>query len=344
MRASPVAESASQLHRWWTRVVVTPDSDHLAQLRRDAEGLADEVERLAAAEAADRETLRQAGRDRIAALSQDGWRLLSVVVWALQHSAGELVPRVGDVRDEYTPMRVALSLVHCNGALIVQEIEVLLRNGFWSGAAARWRALHELAVTARLLQRGGPEIAQRYFDHSAVVQIRRLVDPHGAPLPGPIPPDELRRRWSESRVTVERYTTPESKRRFDDAYEWAAPLIPRTASGKGPRLTFAELERLVELDKWRPLFHTANGLVHADSGGVAAAVLRNELESTVGPTEDWVTTVARPTFLTTQQLVAVTLRYFEPRSNDFTEISNAWLFALLELPDRGADAFPTIYA
>jgi hypothetical protein len=70
--------------------------------------------------------------------------------------------------------------------------------------------------------------------------------------------------------------------------------------------------------------------------------LRDERESIAGPAEDWLTTVARPTFLTTQQLVAVTLFRFEPGPNEFTEISNARELALMALTRHGADAFPAI--
>jgi hypothetical protein len=50
------------------------------------------------------------------------------------------------------------------------ESRCLAVAGYWVGAAARWRGLHELAVTARLIAESGSKIAQRYLDHGFVVQ------------------------------------------------------------------------------------------------------------------------------------------------------------------------------
>ena len=52
--------------------------------------------------------------------------------------------------------------LHAKGCLISIEILMLLKNGYADGAHARWRALHELSVTARFLTTHGKDAAQRY--------------------------------------------------------------------------------------------------------------------------------------------------------------------------------------
>ena len=58
--------------------------------------------------------------------------------------------------------------------MTLHEIATLLQAGLWSGAAGRWRALHELAVTGTVLATSGSAIAGRFLDHSFVVQTKRL--------------------------------------------------------------------------------------------------------------------------------------------------------------------------
>src|SRR5579885_642402 len=46
-----------------------------------------------------------------------------------------------------------------------REILALLEKGYADGAFARWRTLHELAVTALFIQRNGDEVAEQYLLH-----------------------------------------------------------------------------------------------------------------------------------------------------------------------------------
>src|SRR5271165_6398888 len=57
-----------------------------------------------------------------------------------------------------------LTLIHSSATVTLYEIRTLLLEGLWAGAAARWRALHELTVTAVLVARGGGAIARRYLN------------------------------------------------------------------------------------------------------------------------------------------------------------------------------------
>lgn len=70
----------------------------------------------------------------------------------------------------------ALARLHIRACRIAREILLLLENGFAEGAQARWRTLHEVAVTATLIAEGGDDLAERYFDHEAVERKRALDD------------------------------------------------------------------------------------------------------------------------------------------------------------------------
>jgi hypothetical protein len=69
----------------------------------------------------------------------------------------------------------ALSSLHLRACQVTAEIILLLENGYPDGAMARWRTLHEIAVTAAVLDEGGEEVARRYLGHQAI-EAKRAVD------------------------------------------------------------------------------------------------------------------------------------------------------------------------
>lgn len=141
----------------------------------------------------------------------DGLACLDAVTFAMGQNGLMMLKRLDEIDesqpdDPHQTVRVVLALQQFNALLVLQEIGVLLGAGFWSGAAARWRALHEAAVTARIIAAHGPFLAQRYLDHGFVVQTRRLklyFDEHGV---GPVSLDELGARAARA-VNTERSTS-----------------------------------------------------------------------------------------------------------------------------------------
>lgn len=84
----------------------------------------------------------------------DGLACLDAVTFAMGQNVLMMLKRLDEIdesqHDAHQPVRVVLALPQFNALLVLQEFGVLLGAGFWSGAAARWRALHEAAVTARI--------------------------------------------------------------------------------------------------------------------------------------------------------------------------------------------------
>ncbi len=56
-----------------------------------------------------------------------------------------------------------LTRLHARACQISSEILVLLSGGFADGAMARWRTLHEIAVTTFFVARHGEPVAERYI-------------------------------------------------------------------------------------------------------------------------------------------------------------------------------------
>lgn len=57
---------------------------------------------------------------------------------------------------------------HARACHIAQEILCLLKSGYADAAHARWRALHEVNVTAMFIAKHGQECAERFYFHSVV--------------------------------------------------------------------------------------------------------------------------------------------------------------------------------
>jgi hypothetical protein len=70
--------------------------------------------------------------------------------------------------------RAALLLILARGIQTSWEVRTLLRNGYASGAWARWRTLHELSVLAKLIGKHGDAVAQAYLAHDEVQTLRTI--------------------------------------------------------------------------------------------------------------------------------------------------------------------------
>jgi Family of unknown function (DUF5677) len=89
----------------------------------------------------------------------------------MQQNGALMLQRMDEVgEDNHSDVRESLTLIHSSATVTLYEIRTLLLEGLRGGAAGRWRALHELTVTAALLARGGKTIARRYLDHGFVTQ------------------------------------------------------------------------------------------------------------------------------------------------------------------------------
>ncbi len=137
----------------------------------------------------------------------------------------------------------------------------------------------------------------------------------------------------------EEHAVAGARSRFRDAYGWAIPLLPRSASGEYPRPTFDRLEALAGYDERRLLVSSSHGLVHNDSGGVRTAVLMDEGYS-LGPMPGFTKTVVQPSLESIIWLVAATHTCFEPTlDSEFARLLSMQGAGLIHLASDALHSF-----
>jgi Family of unknown function (DUF5677) len=168
--------------------------------------------------------------------------------------------------------------LHARACQVTDEVLTLMRSGFADAAMARWRTLHEIAVTAMFIQERGNPAAMRYMEHEAVESLNamRLYQDHAAVLGN--------KEYSKAEVEaltkhvdglLLKYGPP-----FRTQYGWASD---------GPKddvRNFEAVLKKVKLEKWRPYYKMASHPTHANPKGILfslALYRRNELIM-LGPT------------------------------------------------------------
>ncbi|HEV8000719.1 MAG TPA: DUF5677 domain-containing protein, partial [Planctomycetaceae bacterium] len=158
--------------------------------------------------------------------------------------------------DESVLLDVLVSL-HCRACRTAREILSLLRAGYADGANARWRSLHELAVTALFLAQHRGDAPERYRAHAAVQRWRAATpyQEHCHTLGyEPFSPEEMAEMKEAADNATAKYGVELKKN-----YGWAAEAICK------PQPNFAEIEASLDLSAWRPFFGLASQGVHADA-------------------------------------------------------------------------------
>jgi hypothetical protein len=153
----------------------------------------------------------------------------------------------------------ALIRLHARACLVSSEVLTLLRAGYPSGAHARWRTLHELAVVSYFIREHGNEIADRYLRHDVIQAYKASLmhRRHAAALAEePLSDEEFDALKAERDKLV-----VEFGREFLTDYGWAASALPGTGA------KFAEIEMAVDLDHFRPYYKMASNAVHPNAGG-----------------------------------------------------------------------------
>ncbi len=157
--------------------------------------------------------------------------------------------------------------LHAKACLIGQEILTLMKNGYASGAFARWRSLHETAVTGLFISKHGNEIAERYLDYRYIESYNLFEDylknndlyKKHSDILGYVPYDTI-----EDMIRVAK-KRKELRSKYGDRYEkshgWAAKVL------EAKYCNFEGIERDVGLDYLRPFYNMANHPVHAGPKG-----------------------------------------------------------------------------
>lgn len=159
----------------------------------------------------------------------------------------------------------ALTGLHARACRTAFEVHHLLSGGFPMGALARCRTLHELAVTAGVIQHYGrqPEhvdLAERYILHDQVVnwkdalEFQKHCEETGYE---PFCEEEMAEFKARRDAVIAKFGTS-----FNEQHGWAAGLI----DGKS-RIDIRDLEELANLSHLRDYYKWASHEVHADAKG-----------------------------------------------------------------------------
>jgi hypothetical protein len=159
------------------------------------------------------------------------------------------------------PLVDVLTSLHARACQIAGEVLALLQAGYAEGAIARWRSLHETSVVLQFIDRHGVETARRYLEHEAVESWNGATEyvAHCGRLGfETIDDKELPRIKAARDAAVKKYGQS-----FGSPYGWAAHALNR-----GGRLVFADVEKGLGLEHWRPFYRLASHPIHANPKSV----------------------------------------------------------------------------
>jgi hypothetical protein len=154
----------------------------------------------------------------------------------------------------------ALVRLNVRACLVFEEILCLMGGGFASGAMARWRTLHEIAVVAFLIRDHGQDLAERYLHH-AEIETCRAANQYQEHCDRLGRPRLSKRDLARHQKNRDRLTKRFGKEYVTD-WGWAAKVIG------SPRPAFTDLEAAVDLSYIRPFFKLACYPNHAGAKGL----------------------------------------------------------------------------
>jgi hypothetical protein len=206
----------------------------------------------------------------------DGLAMMLTITRELSMNTGKRLQESPPEGDE-TLVGVIVRL-HARACQVTAEILTLLRAGFADAAMARWRTLHEIAVTSMFIRDGGNPAAQRYVEHEAVESLNamRLYQEHAAVLGfEKHSPAEVDALTKHVEALLLKYGKP-----FRSQYGWAS---------EGPTdevRSFEAVLKKLQLDKWRPYYKMASHPTHANPKGIlfSLSLCRKDEVIMLGPT------------------------------------------------------------
>jgi hypothetical protein len=221
-----------------------------------------ELKRTTADMLANRRQIREGFQARLYRLWGRGFNALRALLEAASESGAEFHRYYSPLARKDDFVFEAVVRLHARACLTMSEILWLMEGGYASGALARWRALHELAVVAFFIVDNGPSVAESYLLHAHIETYKEalMYQRHCKRL-GEV---RLRKREVER---VERHRNSLCDR-FGRSYKgdwgWAAEAI----GIENP--TFAQIEERVDLSHFRPYFKLGSHFTHAGSKGLYA--------------------------------------------------------------------------
>lgn len=154
-----------------------------------------------------------------------------------------------------------LTHLHARGCQVGFEILTLLKSGYADGAHARWRTLHEIAVTSYFIAKYGNDVAERYLLHEIIEsykgmnQYQKYCKMLGYES---FTEEEITKFKSDRAEAIKRFGPS-----FNNNYGWASNAL----NNKDPK--FSDIEKDVNLEHLHPFYKMASHNVHSNPKGIA---------------------------------------------------------------------------
>jgi hypothetical protein len=217
--------------------------------------------------------------------------------------------------------------LHARACLVAAEVLTLLRAGFPSGAHARWRTIHELAVVAFFITEHEQEIARRYLAHDAIQRHKSAVlytRYHEKLGYEPFDPGEFD---AIEKLRID--ALAEFGSGFAKDWGWAIPAL-----GEGVSPTFKAVEEATGMDHFRPYYRMASDPAHAGAHGSFFDLgLHDPAGILVGPSPIGFADPGHGACLSLFQVTVCVLKY----RPDFRNVMT--MHALSKMLDRVGEAF-----
>ena len=214
------------------------------------------------------ESVRKAGAEQIEQFNQQErdfrarcykrWRRGFDLLQAFRHfcvEVGCLFQKEFCQYEQYRhdPLLGVLMRQHAYACRVTGEVEALLRGGYPDGALARWRSLHEIAVTSILIRRHGKDAAEDFIRCGWVEAIKGMEayqETAAAMGREPYPDAELD---AARKVRDQLVSANEA---LDSSSGWARRHV-------GGARFVKHLQKAAELGKWEHDYKWASQNVHA---------------------------------------------------------------------------------
>lgn len=198
--------------------------------------------------------------------------------------------------------------LHARSCHIAEEILCLLKAGFADAAHARWRALHEVNVTAQFIAKHGQDCAKRFYLHE-------VVDSYDAMIEHKKYEDRLQEKaTSQDEIDSCKVEYDELIKlyghKFGDHYGWASNIFTNHK-----RTSFTAIEKNVGLDHMRPYYKWASLNIHSGSKGMRSRLGLSEAKEDgllVGRSNSGMTDPAHATAISLTQITC-TLLMLKPK-------------------------------
>ena len=246
---------------------------------------------------------------------KEGFDALEILIEVCLEAGEDSAQRLGSNELIHGNRYDVLIRLHAKGCLVAREIFCLLLNGFADGAHARWRALHELAVTGMFLGRCDEDTVEKYFLHECVESYKGALmhrKYEGRLQTKGVSDEQLAELKALHDSVVEKYGQD-----FKNSYGWAESFLNKK------RVNFLDIEEYVGLDHWRPYYKWASQNIHATAKTLTSSLGMVEAKDEgllVGPSNSGLTDPAHSMAISLVQLTTVLLSV-NPNLDDLVSMS-----------------------